>query len=359
MYADYGVPIKADASILNIPLISSVITLAWLTNADIYVKTLDKNFLQSMNLLQKIFSKMPFRNIPFNTKIHVDNIVENKVEGKETALFFSGGLDSSYCLYKHIKENPRLIMVLGFDVWKSIPRNVKIWREWIDVYSRFAKKEGLRINFIRTNTREIMKEGSVQRRFKGNFPEIYWTALRHAPMLLGLGAPLSIGRFNKLIIAATRDKSRRPETHPFCSYPETDEKFSWSNLKVKHCGYITRREKMTYLKDKLESGRLFGFRPCWHPVMGLNCNHCEKCYRTMVALILQGIDPNKCGLKVNNSTFDKIKEFILGVQKQRLFKNSNVYVGYWSPMKESIPKEIKEDFYGSKKFLEWFRDVKL
>lgn len=359
IYTDYGENIKADESILNIPAISSILTLIWLAGGDIYVDKLDKQFYHSMNTLQKEFAKMPYRKIPFNTKIHAKNLVENTTGEEGTALFFSGGLDSTYSLYKNIEKKPWLLMVLGFDVWRTNSLNEKIWAEWRDVYTRFAKQEGLKISFIRTNTREVMDEGQVQRRFNGMFPGIYWTALRHSPMLLGLGAPFSIGRFNELIIAATRDISRPPATHAFCSQPETDEVFNWADLHVKHSGYITRQEKMSYIKDKLERGRVFGFRPCWHPVMGLNCNRCEKCYRTIVALVLEGIDPNICGLKVNPKIFGDIKNFIMGVSKPALRDGSNVYQGYWYPMKHSIPSEVVEDIHGSKEFLEWLRAYKL
>lgn len=360
-YAVYeDAELEDNEGIAVVPLISSIITLAWLEEADIYVDRVDRVFHESMNHLQGVFQSMPYRDIPFNTEIHANEFVVNGSNVEGYALFFSGGLDSTYCLYKHLGNEPHLLMVLGFDVWRSNTRNREIWSEWRTTYREYAESVGLPITFIRTNTREIMREHIVQRNHSEKFyPKLYWNSMRHSPMLIGLAAPLSINRFNRVMISASRHSSRRPETHIFCSYPETDEIFKWGDVEVKHCGYIPRGEKIKYIKPMLQRGEVSGFRPCWHPVKGLNCNRCEKCYRTILALLLENVDPNQCGLKAGRGTYKEMKKFILGEGDKKLDRASNVYEGYWLPMKKNIPLDIDKDrgVDGSSMFMEWYRDL--
>jgi hypothetical protein len=58
LYIEYDEEIETDSSILNIPIISEVISLAWLTNTDIIVKNLDKRFKESMDKVRPIYQKM-------------------------------------------------------------------------------------------------------------------------------------------------------------------------------------------------------------------------------------------------------------------------------------------------------------
>ena len=116
MFVEYDADIKADSSILNLPITATVLPLAWLSGSDIHVDKIDKSFKESMNSLQEVFRNL-YPLIPFKTNIVVDKIVDNKIEledpTRRTAILFSGGVDSTYSLISHIDEKPRLIMHWG------------------------------------------------------------------------------------------------------------------------------------------------------------------------------------------------------------------------------------------------------
>jgi len=82
LFIEYDVDVNVDESILNIPLTATVLPLAWTTGSDIYVRTIDRSFKESMKELQQFFSKM-FPKIRFTTEIKADKLVENKIEPED------------------------------------------------------------------------------------------------------------------------------------------------------------------------------------------------------------------------------------------------------------------------------------
>src|SRR4030042_7131835 len=87
LLAYYDAPLKADKSILDIPFVSNVLPLAWLTGTDVHVEKLDKKYVEAMNAIKHEFHLMYPRG-RFTTKIIVDDLVENQTRSQETALLF-------------------------------------------------------------------------------------------------------------------------------------------------------------------------------------------------------------------------------------------------------------------------------
>ena len=51
----FWVRYDVDASILNIPVLSNVITVAWAVGADVYVGELDKSYFEALNKVKLVF----------------------------------------------------------------------------------------------------------------------------------------------------------------------------------------------------------------------------------------------------------------------------------------------------------------
>jgi hypothetical protein len=86
---------------------------------------------------------------------------------------------------------------------------------------------------------------------------------------------------------------------------------------------------------------------------GMNCNRCEKCLRTIVSLLIAGIDPEKCGFRVDSSTFKLIRLLFEERAISELYLNL-----LWKPLQDDIsPEIIEEDAHGSKEFLSWFKTI--
>ena len=348
-YAKYDEELEWNPSILNIPAVASLITLAWLTGAVIKVNDLDKKFADSMKLLYDEYNGMYPEALPGQLRVKRAHV--NKSDADGLALFFSGGLDSTYSLYRLRDKSPRLIMIGGFDVYMDKPRDEAIWKKWKKTYGEFAEREGLKLNFIRTNSRALIREHAVDYNHRNKLKLSFWDALRHAPLLIGLAAPLSKGRFNKLVISASRTPEQPTTKLPYSSAPNTDEKVAWADLKVTHYGQIHRYEKIKALLDPLRAGRIT-FKTCFKLHPDLNCSHCEKCGRVIAFLLAEGVDPNTCGFHVDDDTLKEIRrrfeKFIKWNYRMKL---------HWVPWIKDLPEEVP-DLYGIREFVTWMRDFK-
>jgi len=359
LFAGYDADILADRSILNIPLLAAVLPFAWLTGSDIYVDELDRTFKESMDELKQMYGKM-YPRTRFTTRINADVLVDNNINiadpSERSALLFSGGVDSTFSLITNMSLKPRLIMIWGVNR-VPYPWHREHWEKTISEYSEFAGRHGLALHVIKTNITRICDEWRIAHDFHELLYDGGFRArLQHSLVLLPLAAPLSFGRFDQLLIAASLDptdpQSRAPRA--WGHQPSMDEKIVWSRLKVKHDGYIPRIEKITgAMKEYLKNDGLT-LRVCFEGMLKddkLNCGACEKCSRTILSLVLAGIDPNKCGFKVDESTFQSIRHMI-----ERKITPAQAET-YWMPMQKKIPQMRNYDLCGSKEFFKWFEGL--
>ena len=362
LFAYYDSDIIANKSILNIPFLSAVLPLAWLTGYDIVVEELDMTFKKSMDELKSEFMKM-YPKIQFTTEIYADELVENKYNIIDpeayTALLFSGGVDSTYSLITNINLRPRLIMIWGADYY-PYPKHSEHWKRVISTYTKFTKKHRLIFHLIKTNIGDLLDVLRIEHDFHDLlYDGSFRSRLQHSFVLLPIVAPLSVGRFNRLLIAASCDPKRPYNRAPraWASQPNTDKKIVWANLRVKHDGYIPRIKKISNtIKEYLKNDSLI-LRVCSQKkpeTEKLNCSVCEKCLRTIASLILFEINPKSCGFEVDNSTFHLIKHIL---KKEGLTAEQRE--AEWESIQMMIQDEINYDLYGSEKFFKWFKVIDL
>jgi hypothetical protein len=351
LFACYDAPLRADMSILNIPLISTILPLAWLTGTDVHVEKLDRKYVEAMDAIKNEFKQI-FPRGKFTTKLIVDDLVENNARSQGTALLFSGGVDSTYSLIRNVSLKPRLIMffgVVGYQLDSLYKKHNRIVKK---TYSDFARREGLVINFVETNTSGILNDGRITHDFhrilRGS---PLWDGLQLPLVLLGLPAPLSIGRFNRLLIADDASLTYDFEKYPYASQIRTNEKFAWADLRVIHDGYVHRYSKTGLIKEYLKKHE-YRLRVCNDPPLDrLNCSTCEKCSRTIVPLILERVDPNNCGFEVNRSTFESMRS---NLEKKKFETWREVR---WKKAQNLIPYEMETDLWGSRDFFMWLRNL--
>ena len=354
LFVYYNTNLSADISILNIPLISTILPLSWLTRTDIHVEKLDKKYFESMNIIKNEFNRI-FPRGRFTAKIKVDDLVENRTNSQETAMLFSGGVDSTYTLIKNLRLKPKLIMLNGFLNF-HLDTAYKKYNELLKkTYFEFAKREGFDINFIDANNSHVLNNTRIAHDFyriiRGT---TLWLALQFPLVLLGLPAPLSIGQFNRLLIAASEDSTHDYYKHPVASQPLIDEKFSWANLNVLHDGFIHRFAKLDLIKKYLENHE-YQITVCNDPPPDrLNCSACEKCFRTIAPMVLKGIDPNNCGFEVDKSTFELMR-FLLESKKF----SPLVIDSFWKNLQHLIPNDFEENLCGSRDFFVWLKSLNI
>ena len=80
-------------SLAVIPLLSNIMPISWFVGFDVYIDELDETFYNSLKIFKEQFIKFhPEKEI--KGTLHVNNIVKNQIDGTNTSLLFSGGLDS-------------------------------------------------------------------------------------------------------------------------------------------------------------------------------------------------------------------------------------------------------------------------
>ena len=199
---------------------------------------------------------------------------------------------------------------------------------------------------------EIINARMLERDFKVK----WWEDVAGGFRALGLVAPLTVDGIGRILFASTYPKNYRA-THHRAQHFLASNDFSWSDVDVVFDGDLSRQEKIHFLSNTPHYFKnLF---VCLSPVQSpnlKNCGGCMKCWRTIIGLILEGIDPNECNFHIKNNVLDEIKDMLK--ECSFLFKFSLL----WSDMQKHIPDTIKDDEiscrYHAKQFFEWLKDYK-
>ena len=197
-------------------------------------------------------------------------------EAHLTGSLFSGGVDSYFTALRHNKDSALvtsipiddLLCVWGFD----IPlKNVDAFWRMRDVLKSAAHQLGKELIDVATNLRE------TRWLMSGYGP------LSHGAALASVGLTLE-KRYSKILIPGTHAYDN---LMPNGSHPLTDPLFSTSRTRIIHDGAgFDRVEKTEFIaKSKVARQSL---RVCWESHTDKNCQSCNKCYRTMMTLMLFG-----------------------------------------------------------------------
>jgi len=343
---------NVDESILTIPAVLFTIQISWATGADLYVKKLDETCLMFLKKLRKVFETY-FPNFSASGNIYVQKIIANKFNNKQSALFFSGGLDSLYSYVRNKDQNPILVTLLGVNDSNRLDKRNNDLK---NLTQKFSEQEGMEIHFIRSMLWS-WKNGIINdRMLDHDFKVRWWHDVATCFVALGLVAPITVERIGRILYASTFPKNHRP-TNSQGQHFLADNDFSWSDLDVVYDGNLSRQEKIHFLRNT--PNYLKNLRVCTFPIQSpnpKNCGCCVKCWRTITGLILEGIDPNECNFHVKNNVLDEIKDMLNSCPF--LF----IYRYFFPDIQRHVPDTIKDDEisrkYHAKQFFEWFKDYK-
>jgi hypothetical protein len=364
LYIEYEKSIgKLDHSVLYIPAVSSVITVAWATGADVYVEKLDQEYLRSLSKIKSVMRRW-YPDFSFSTEVDVGNVVSNKFCNDRYGLLFTGGVDSVASYIKHKDKKPDLIKVWGQEVPFDDEKN---WKRVQRMLAEFSNKECTKIHVIRSNTPRIGNKQVLYREFGLD----WWPDVCHGIVLTGLSAPLTCAMGIGTLYSASGGAGAEYKC-PNGSIPLYDNKITWAGVKVVHDNYeVSRQQKIRYfLRDYVKDNSHIFLKVCNNTRLPVsNCGRCEKCLRTITGLVIEGIDPNKCGFKnVDSKTLNFIKKsFIkksLFARKWIIERRAEMYerigeFSFWKDAQEHMPNVKENSLQGANEFLEWFRAFNL
>ena len=345
--------VDVPTSILQIPIVSNLITIAWAVGADLYVKEFDNEYLTSLNEVKNLFERW-YPNLSYSTKIFFDKLVTNKYPNGESGLLFSEGLDCIASLISNKEKKPHLIFIWGID----IPLEEKQF--WVKVWNdskKYAENEGVELHYVKTNLRRVMNEIRLNAIFGKYLYADWWTSIQHGLSFVGLCAPYTKAKGIGTLFYAT-------DHSPTCKYITGSHifyqnNFCWGNTKVIYDGLkSSRQEKIQQLKEYIQDpNKSLKIRVCSGQYQEFNCSKCEKCRRTILGLVLENIDPNSCGFHVTDSFFSSFKDYLLSSHDKFIVNDS---VGcFWRDIQKSTPEKIDYNLYNSREFFQWFRSFNL
>lgn len=281
-------------SVLVIPFVCNVLPVAWLTDAVLDVPQLDREFYEGLpGVLEGYRNMSPM--LEFKGKVQVGQLVDNSFTPSEkVAALFSGGVDAFATLIAHADENPQLITIWGADVkltdsegWARVKQHAE------DTSRDFGLVAPL---LVRSNFRTIVKEWELDSLVAAS-GDGWWHGYQHGMALLGHAAPIAwLKRWQTLYIAS----SFTPDNKSLCaSDPTIDNKLHLVSSRVWHDQYeYHRQQKVEHIVAHCRAvGRKVMLRVCWITSGGTNCCVCEKCQRTIFALLAEGENPADYGFR--------------------------------------------------------------
>jgi hypothetical protein len=75
----------------------------------------------------------------------------------------------------------------------------------------------------------------------------------------------------------------------------------------------------------------------------LNCGYCSKCSRDIVGLIVEGIDPRKCGFKIYEDFFEHTRERVVPTSMRKNWKMIQEHIKE-NKNSSNFPPNVREFF---------------
>jgi len=326
-------------SILVIPVVSMIAPIAWAIGADIEMDALDETYLRSLDNVRKVLTNW-YPRFSSSGTLNVSNVVRNQFGGSRTGLLFSGGLDAFTSYTRHKDEKPDLISVWDWD--PQLHEEDK-WAYVIRAARWLAERDGVTSLQVRSNLTYIN-----ERLLNYEFGFSSWYGeVAHGLLLLSMCAPITAARdIGRLLIGSSTPQDR---LEPWGSHPSIDNNVSWAGIAATHDAIeMSRQQKIRYM-CAADQECLTKLKVCH--IYPLNCAKCEKCFRTIVGLCMEGIDPRDCGFNVDEKKLNKIRQSIL-TGKMPASRSEMIE---WTEMQRYLPQETGPDVIGSREFFTWFR----
>lgn len=328
-------------SICVIPLIANILPISWYFDATISLDEIDKGFYDSISEFKEGYMKM-YPHLEFKGKIEVKNVIDNSYNTSEkVGMFYSGGVDATSTLVSHIDEKPILINLQGSDI--DI-KNTKTINEVEKNFRKTVEKLGLKITFVNTTFRKLIRIKKFDLINKSKVKDNYWHGFQHGIGIISHAAPIAYKyKLNKIYIASSFTEEYKSTC---ASDPTIDNFVKLASTIIVHDGYeFNRGNKINNICGYVgKSNKNISLRVCFNDQIPHNCEECEKCYRTIFQIIANGYNPKDFGFRMEYDFFKKAK---IKFEREILVEHSK----FWKDIQNSI--KVNKDKIKDYKELEW------
>lgn len=313
MYIEYNYDIEdIPESMLTIPFVANVIPFIWLCDGKLEVNTLDKAFFECLDNVKNGF-KLMYPQLTFSGEVNVTYIKENSyVYEREAAQLFSGGLDAVTTFTKISSKKPYLITHWGADIKTN---NSEVWNVLKDNVTKFANEHNVKNIFLKSNYREFLNEEVIAKEFNSSLNDSWYHGIQHGLLLICSSIPMLFKfRIKTIYIASSYYEGceRVFGFKPTCgSDPSIDNNIKFATGNVIHDSYeLNRQQKIEQVvRYSKENNEIFKLKVCHNQKISDNCCNCEKCYRTILGILVEGENPNKFGFNIDSNIGNNLKNF--------------------------------------------------
>lgn len=348
MFLEYQEDMSAVShSILSIPFIASILGVAWLENANVYVDELDSTYYYALRDVRDAYRDM-YDQANLKGRVVPCRIVVNRIEkSKESLLLFGGGVDA-HCSYLRNRDSVSRIMniqgwfnsVDGEDKAADADRN-----HCQDVASRME----LSFDYVRSNFARVVNTKIFNGKYQKILRDTWWHGLQHSMSFISIAIPLAFKHgISNIIIASSCTKGR---IKPCASFITTDSAFRFAETGgVLHDAFeLSRQQKIGVIVNYQKmSDKPYPLKVCSFNVC--NCCECEKCFRTIIEIVAEGGRIQDFGFPIQVS----LKDYFEDVMNRRLglWGMSFEREIYW----KDTMKRIRENYEQivEKDFVDWF-----
>jgi hypothetical protein len=355
--AEYDVDVsRVPPAIAVVPVLAHVCPVAWANGADVEVPVVDATFLNALSEIRDVLRRI-YPEFIEGGEIRAARVVDTRTDRSPAAygdvgMLFTGGVDSVASYVRHRDEDPTLVSVQGWVVGVDEEDRWDGAREHVET---FASQRGLETRYVRSNALSVLDMPMLQAHYKRFVDGAWYSSVGHGLGLRGLCAPLADARgLGTIHVAATLTAGF---DQPRGSHPDIDDRVRWTYTRGHHDGFdLTRQDKIDLIADYVKTAdRRFPLRTCIHDETGGNCNACEKCYMTMVGLVLAGLDPTRFGYEIDERTWAEIREAF----ERRAFVMDDHTKFHWADIQDHVTSDREFPVDGATGFFEWLPQVDL
>lgn len=339
-------------AVLAIPFVCNVLPTIWLEDAELIIPELDEDFYKSIPEFKKGYINM-YPDAEFMGKITVGKVVNCRRENQHGVVaFFSGGLDATTTLLRHLDEKPDLISIWGSDITYD---NAAGWKPIQKAIDEAAQEYGVKHINIHSSFRQFDKERELERVHCDKLHDNLWHGVKCSIGLIGHAAPyVWLHGKSTVYIASTYSVSDGNVTS--ASYPTIDNYVRFCGANVVHDGFeMNRQDKTRFVAEyhRTNPKHKIQLHVCWESSDGGNCCHCEKCYRTLAGLWVEGEEPKDYGMNYPDEVMDQM------YRKMALdYPFSDIVSLLWQPiqdrMKENHSVLSQKRYYSDIRWIETF-----
>lgn len=337
-------------SIVDIPLITNVIPVIWFSGKEYSIEEMDEDLYHSLITIKEFFKRF-FYNTSWEGELRPKLLVKNKLPKAkpQAAALFTGGLDSTTTVFRHIHENLSLIS----------------FNEAHKTAVEFSQIHHLNLYTIQTNCLRFLKLTDLDKAtlditkwFWDTTMGLSWVGSA-APFLYVTGMQhlyIPSGFTWQAFIFPDGQTMRQPAS------PLIDDNVSPIGLQARHDAFtMTRTDKIkfisTYCKEhNIPKPQLM---VCTYHKRSdttySNCNKCTKCLITMLDIIAIGEKLHDYGFTLSEQEF--IAQFKSYIEKLTM-RRGGTYAALFDTQ-NYIKKHLQTLPATYRTFYDWFIAIDL